>query len=58
MVLDPFMGSGQTAIAALKTKRFFVGYEINETYVNLAKRRIKEFLASQNVLFAFKKVAK
>ncbi len=40
VVLDPFMGSGQTAIAALKTKRFYVGYEINKTYVDLAKKRI------------------
>jgi site-specific DNA-methyltransferase (adenine-specific) len=39
-VLDPFMGSGQTAIAARKTGRHFVGYEISEEYVQLACRRI------------------
>lgn len=39
-VLDPFMGSGQTAIAARKTGRHFVGYEISEEYVQLARRRI------------------
>lgn len=39
VVLDPFMGSGQTAIAALKTGRFYVGYEINPEYVRLAKSR-------------------
>jgi len=44
VVLDPFMGSGQTAIAAIKTGRYYIGYEINEEYVELAKRRIKEFL--------------
>jgi len=43
VVLDPFMGSGQTAIAAIKTKRHYVGYDINEEYVKLAERRIKEF---------------
>jgi DNA modification methylase len=43
VVLDPFMGSGQTAIAAIKTKRHYVGYDINENYVRLAERRIKEF---------------
>lgn len=43
VVLDPFMGSGQTAIAAIKTKRYYVGYEINESYVKLAERRIKDF---------------
>jgi len=53
VILDPFMGSGQTAIAALKAKRFYIGYEINETYVNLAKKRIKEFLTFQNILSLF-----
>lgn len=43
VVLDPFMGSGQTGIAALKTKRHFIGYEINEKYVKLAEKRINEF---------------
>ncbi|MCX7943286.1 MAG: site-specific DNA-methyltransferase [Deltaproteobacteria bacterium] len=43
VVLDPFMGSGQTAIASIKAKRHYVGYEINEEYVKLAERRIKEF---------------
>jgi DNA modification methylase len=42
VVLDPFMGSGQTAIACLKSNRRFVGYEINEKYVNLAKQRIQK----------------
>lgn len=44
VVLDPFMGSGQTAIAALKSGRHYVGYEINGEYVKLAEKRIKEFL--------------
>ncbi len=44
VVLDPFMGSGQTAIAAIKTGRHYVGYDIEEEYVKLAERRIKEFL--------------
>jgi site-specific DNA-methyltransferase (adenine-specific) len=38
------MGSGQTAIAAIKTNRNYVGYDVNEEYVNLAQRRIKEFV--------------
>ncbi len=42
VVLDPFMGSGQTAIAALMTNRFYIGYEINEEYVKLANKRIEE----------------
>jgi site-specific DNA-methyltransferase (adenine-specific) len=44
IVLDPFMGSGQTAIAALKTKRCYVGYEINKDYILLAQKRINNFL--------------
>jgi len=44
VVLDPFMGSGQTAIAAIQTRRHYVGYEINGEYVELADRRIREFL--------------
>lgn len=42
VVLDPFMGSGQTAIAALKSGRHFVGYETNQDYVKLSERRIRE----------------
>jgi site-specific DNA-methyltransferase (adenine-specific) len=42
VVLDPFMGSGQTALAALKTNRRYVGYEINTDYQSLAERRIRE----------------
>jgi DNA modification methylase len=41
IVLDPFMGSGQTAIAALKAGRHFVGYETIGEYVELANSRIQ-----------------
>ncbi len=40
IVLDPFMGSGSTAIAALKSGRKYVGYEIDPVYVELAEKRI------------------
>ena len=40
IVLDPFMGSGQTALAALKSSRHFVGYELNSEYQMLANKRI------------------
>jgi site-specific DNA-methyltransferase (adenine-specific) len=43
VVLDPFMGSGQTALAALKSGRRYVGYELNEEYLVLAKGRIEQF---------------
>jgi len=40
VVLDPFCGSGTTAIAAIQNKRNYIGYDINEDYIELAKRRI------------------
>ena len=42
VVLDPFMGSGQTAIAAQQSGRHYVGYEVEEKYVRLSERRIRE----------------
>jgi modification methylase len=44
VVLDPFMGSGQTAIAACKASRHYVGYEIDEKFVKLANERIASAL--------------
>ena len=44
VVLDPFIGSGQAAIAALKANRHYVGYDVSEEYVKLAEKRIKGFL--------------
>lgn len=40
IVLDPFMGSGSTAIAALKSGRRYIGYETNSEYLRLAEERI------------------
>ncbi|MDR1956784.1 MAG: site-specific DNA-methyltransferase [Treponema sp.] len=40
IILDPFMGSGTTAVVAIKEKRNFVGYEIDKNYIELANRRI------------------
>ncbi len=42
LVLDPFIGSGTTAIAAQKLNRHYVGYEINDEYCELAETRIIE----------------
>jgi site-specific DNA-methyltransferase (adenine-specific) len=42
VILDPFMGSGQAALAALATQRHFVGYEIDPQYVELADDRIRQ----------------
>ena len=43
MILDPFMGSGTTAIAALQAGRKYVGYENNLEYVKLAAERIATY---------------
>lgn len=40
IILDPFIGSGSTAIAALQSGRKYVGYDIDPAYVKLAKKRI------------------
>jgi DNA modification methylase len=40
-VLDPFLGSGQTALAARKSGRHYVGYELNPEYVSMANARIQ-----------------
>jgi len=43
IVLDPFMGSGTTAISALKSDRKYVGYEISKEYIELAEKRIEPY---------------
>lgn len=42
VVLDPFMGSGTTAVAAANSGRAYVGYELDKKYIKLAEKRIKE----------------
>lgn len=44
IILDPFMGSGTTGIAALKSDRKFVGYEISADYIKLSETRLKPFI--------------
>ena len=44
LVLDPFLGSGTTAISALKNNRQFVGIEIHDEYTKMSQNRIKEEL--------------
>lgn len=40
VVLDPFIGSGTTAIAAIQNNRNFIGYDIKNEYIELAQKRI------------------
>lgn len=41
-ILDPFMGTGTTGVAAIKAGRSFIGVEVHEPYFDIAVRRIRE----------------
>jgi site-specific DNA-methyltransferase (adenine-specific) len=41
LVLDPFMGAGATAVAAVRTGRHYVGYDVSEDYCGLARKRVE-----------------
>lgn len=41
IVLDPFMGAGTTALVARRLKRNYIGIELNQEYLEIAERRIK-----------------
>ena len=40
VVLDPFMGSGTTAVACVQTKRDYIGFELNKEYIDITNRRV------------------
>jgi len=42
LVLDPFMGSGSTLVAAARLNRRFVGYDLDPTYVDIARLRVRD----------------
>jgi site-specific DNA-methyltransferase (adenine-specific) len=42
VVLDPFIGSGTTALAAIKLERNYIGIDVSEDYCELSKKRLKE----------------
>ena len=48
VVLDNCMGSGSTGVAALNTKRKFIGIELNEDYFEIAKERIENTYKSKS----------
>ncbi len=51
IILDPFMGSGTTAVSALKSERNFVGYDVSQEYIDLAERRIKPLFDQLTIKF-------
>ena len=51
-VLDPFIGSGTTALAAIETKRQYLGIELLSQYADLANRRVNEVKNTPKLEFA------
>lgn len=50
IILDPFLGSGTTSLAAVKNGRNYVGYDTNKEYIELANKRVAEY-TNQTKLF-------
>ena len=48
-ILDPFMGSGTTAIACIREKRNFIGFELNKEYYDKACKRIQLEMAQPSL---------
>ena len=48
VILDPFAGSGSTCLSAIKDGRYFVGYDIENNYIQLAEKRLSSY---RNQLF-------
>jgi len=49
LVLDPFMGSGSALVAAARLGRRYVGYDTDADYVDIARRRVAEALAAEDL---------
>lgn len=46
IILDPFMGSGTTAVAAINTNRRYIGFELDRNYFNIAQERVGRHISS------------
>ena len=57
-ILDPFMGSGTTGVAAVKLSRKFIGIEIEPKYFDIAVRRIQAALDAPDMFIEKPKPAK
>jgi len=58
VIMDPFMGSGTTGVAAVKLGRKFIGIEIEPTYFDIACRRIEQALRQPDMFIENPKPAK
>jgi len=56
IVLDPFMGSGTTAVAAIESGRRFIGFDKEMKYVDLARKRIEREISQPNLFQLSKQV--
>lgn len=50
IILDPFLGSGTTALACLELNRHFIGIELSPEYCEIAEKRIKPIIQNQQIL--------
>lgn len=50
VVLDPFMGSGTTAVAAVRANRSYVGYEVSKEYIDVAYQRVERETACYSLV--------
>lgn len=49
IILDPFLGSGTTAVAAIRTGRRFIGIEIDPKYCEIARKRVEKALIKREM---------
>lgn len=49
LVFDPFSGSSTTGVAALKLNRLFVGCELEEEYISLSIKRLRDYIEQKNI---------
>lgn len=47
-ILDPFMGSGTTAISCIKYDRSYIGFELQKEYVTLSEKRIQDAIVKES----------
>ena len=51
IVLDPFLGSGTTALAAIEANRKYIGIELMEQYAELARKRVEQVIRAPKLAF-------
>lgn len=57
LIIDPFMGSGSTAVAAIENGRNVIGFEIEDRYIKIIEERIENFLYERKMINSQSKLA-